>query len=254
MNYESVFLLLFVEAITPDCDIEKLCFRCAISPVRKIYSESSIQALKYCSFVNYQLALLSIKDKCLDSSPLIRVFYSAIYHTLNGNTKYRLLKETYPLVAAQTESICSELNFLESAGNANYDKYAQMMGKLLYVIVKDFTDASNIETDLEFTKHIGMWIYLIDAFDDYYSDKKSGNFNPLMQFGKHYSDLENLKLGEIMLNMMTANMTNQVLAMRLYKHQEIIKNIITFGTRNAVQRIRQKRTRERCGGVSADNT
>ena len=94
-----------------------------------------------------------------------------------------------------------------------------------------------------------MWTYLIDAYDDFDDDQKRERFNPLNAFTVG-ADAENsceigLRSGEMMLGMMTANLFALQKEINFYHHEEIIENIISYGTRSSVQKIKTRREKAR---------
>ena len=96
--------------------------------------------------------------------------------------------------------------------------------------------------------HLGMWTYLIDAYDDFEKDSKKGSFNPLISFSND-SDTDKanearLHSGELMLGMMTSNLRVLLKKITLFRYNEIIENIISFGTLTAVQVCKKKKVKK----------
>lgn len=126
------------------------------------------------------------------------------------------------------------------------------MGNVLHEILAFHFRNHPIENEhtlLNFARHLGMWTYLIDAYDDFEDDQKHHRFNPLTHLGMNFcqgnSSYMSLQCGEIMLGMMSINLSALQENITFYRHNEIIENIVNYGTRNAVQTIKKKKEKEK---------
>ncbi|MBR4880562.1 MAG: hypothetical protein IKU19_01430, partial [Clostridia bacterium] len=61
------------------------------------------------------------------------------------------------------------------------DKNAEVFGELLGEVFGYGTRNAEL---YNFGYHIGKWIYILDAADDFEKDKKSGEYNPLSEFDR----------------------------------------------------------------------
>lgn len=252
LNYECTFLYIFLTALYPELNTEEETFRCPINPAKKQQAYINRDALEYASFVNYHLALLKVYDGCTDSKWLKKLIFKFIFWIMSRNKKYALLRSKFAEMAQNTDNSCKELYRLEAAGCNDYDLCSAAMGNVLYEIMNFYLQehpVENIGSILSFAKHLGMWTYLIDAYDDFEDDQKSGSFNPLNAFavrsGSEASSQLCLRSGEIMLGMMTANLSALHKSIIFYRHNEIIENIVSYGTRSAVQTIKKKRVKKK---------
>ena len=252
LNYECTFLYIFLTALYPEKNTEEEAFRCPINPAKKHQANINKAALEYASFINYHLALLKVYDGCTDSKRLKKPFFKFIFWVMSKNKKYVLLQSKFEDIAQKTDYSCKELYRLEAEGCNDYDLCSVAMGGVLYEIMAYYLQKHPLENSdsiLSFAKHLGMWTYLIDAYDDFEDDQKSGSFNPLNSF-RIASNVEDssqfcLRSGEVMLGLMTANLIILQKNIVLYKHNEIIENIVRYGTRSAMQTIKNKREKRK---------
>lgn len=252
LNYECTFLYMFLSALHPTGELRVESFRCPMNPIRKHNVSINKEALVYASFVNYHLALLKVYDGCVDLKLLKKWIYKITFLIMSHNKKYRQLRSRFENMAQSTDALCKKLYSLEESNCQDFDLCANVMGDVLYEIMNCYLElhpVDNQELILEFSRHLGMWIYLIDAFDDFESDNKRGNFNPLNSFtdGLDSKDTEKgcIRTGEIMLGMMTENLTEFLQGMHFHRHNEIIENIVRYGTRAAVRKIKYRRNKKK---------
>ncbi len=243
INYECTFLFIFLSSLYPDNDVSRVTFRCPVNPLKKQTTKPSHAILEYCSFINYYLVLLKLDDSIVDGNWVKRNVCRFLYWFMVRSKKYKRLRGKYSEVAIGIEQCCKELYRLEASENIDYDSCSQMMGLLLQSIVQHYLQYHSISSSemvIKFAKHLGMWIYLIDAYDDYEEDKKHGSFNPLTLLNPA-DDSICIQSGDLMLGMMTMNLKTIQKQITFYRHFEIIENIVDFGTRHAVYSIKKKR-------------
>lgn len=252
LNYECAFLFLFLSSITDDTPKENYTFRCPVNPLKKCSTKASCEALEYASFINYHLAVLKAYDGCVDSHGVRRLGYKALYWLISKNKKYSKLRGKYLATAEKTEQLCKDLYELEKGMELDFDRCSGTMGSVLVEVVNGYLMYHPTESQqpaATFAKHLGMWTYLIDAYDDFEKDSIKGSFNPLTSFSNDpdptKADAARLRSGELMLGMMTANLLALLKDIALFKHTEIIDNIIDFGTVHAVQVCKQKKVKKK---------
>lgn len=254
LNYECTFLYIFLTAINPSEPTEEEIFQCPLSFWNKKETKISSDALEYASFVNYHLTFLKAYDGCEDSKWLKKAGYKFLFWVMSKNKKYLFLRKKFSGMVKKTDNSCNELYRLEASGCSDYDLCSAAMGNVLYEIMDFYLKehpAENSEAILLFAKHLGMWTYLIDAYDDFEDDKKAGRFNPLTLFAAASNPEDSSQYciisGEMMLRMMAANLCSIQRNIAFYRHNEIIENIVSYGTRSAVQRIKNKRMKKKNG-------
>ena len=244
LKFESVFLYALLDGIISNCEWKKVTFKCTTNPFKRIEADVNDQLLEYVSFINYSLVLLKIADNCKDSNNII---YKILHYFLKKKKRYLKLQTKYN-ITSKLNCLYDELYNLEITNSKNFDDCSKTMGAILYEIVNNYLLYNNSETDeniLILAEHLGMWIYLIDAFDDFYYDIKRKSFNPLFSFSFETDTFEGqqrcLKSGELMLTMMSANISQIIDNILILRHDEIIKNIVKYGLNATSQKIIKKR-------------
>ncbi len=251
LNYECTFLYIFLSALHPITELKSESFRCPMNPTRKHNVRINKDALEYASFVNYHLVLLKVYDGCVDAKSVKKWIYKITFWVMSKSKKYRRLRFKFEHMAQSTDALCKNLYGLEESNCQDFDLCANAMGNVLYETMNSYLElhpVDNQEIILEFSKHLGMWIYLIDAFDDFEVDNKRGNFNPLNSFVDGF-DSENtekgcIRTGEIMLGMMAENLTEFLEGIHFYRHNAILENVVRYGTRAAVRKIKYRRNKK----------
>jgi len=247
LNYESVFLYVFLEGITEKLEAQQVDFRCPENPLKKVKTKTNNQLLEFVVFISHSLTLLKILDNCRDSKNII---YRIIYYLLSRRSKYKKLKEKYIETAEGISSMYDELYKLEEKNCRDFDKCSATMGNVLKIIVGSYLRLTGQELLCaeDFSFHLGLWIYLVDAYEDYEKDKKRKKYNPLVMFEEQAEGVADdfakiqyvLSCSELMLSMMIKNMEEYLDSIKIYSHIEIIKNIVCDATINTVRSIKQK--------------
>ena len=88
-------------------------------------------------------------------------------------------KAGLPELDAAIAGELSSLTAAEKRGDATLDETADGFGRPLKTVFGFGLEGSGRRIAEEIGYHVGKWIYMIDAADDYEKDRKTGNFNPL---------------------------------------------------------------------------
>lgn len=240
LNYEMVYLYLFIEGITKERNVQKYSVRCPLNPFQRFETNINIKLLDYVCFINYYLAVEKIKDNYLDEK---NILYKGIHIFLTSRKKYKKKSQEYFVVKKVLDEEMELFSKLEKTP-PSFDALASAMGHLLEIIVDFFLKQENIGTVNEREKaqkvsfHLGELIYLLDALEDYYDDLKKKRYNPLIgrtePDGKNQKDL---KRGLIMSNLMVKKIQMLSRDIKFYFHEDLLTNILEVSLRNSVKRI-----------------
>ncbi len=248
LNYESVFLYLMLEASDSEKGDSSADIKCPFNLFGKPKpNECKKNLLEYVSFINYRLAVLKFKDNCRDSK---NILFKLILKLLISNKKYKKLNDKYYVVSEKMDEQYDNLYRYEKSDDVSYDDCSETMGMLLQFVFMYYyanVAVADISQSLfEFGRHLGMWVYLIDAFDDFDKDIKHGKFNPLLLFyaNDNQSYTKCLKSGEVMLSMMSHNIVCLLDEVKLYSHFDIVYNIIFYSTVFDMKMIIKRRNKK----------
>lgn len=176
LSYDIVFLALVRFLLTE----EKLEFRkgrCAVSPFKKKPIMKSNPSLEYSAAVGALLAYHNIADDVKDKKGFKRFLSRFLLLSARRMKKRAALPELDEFIKTKLD----ELDALEGSDDVTLDSAAQIFGELLSMIFAYGLDGEKKLIASEIGLHIGRWIYIADAADDYEKDKKRGEFNPLTE-------------------------------------------------------------------------
>ena len=243
LNYEAVYLYLFLDGITNDRQTQKYPVRCSINPLINFEFDINEKLLKYVCFINYYLAVEKVKDNSLDEKNFL---YRGLYAFLSSRKKYKKrCEEYYDLIKVLNEKM-EVFNKLEKNSESSFDELALSMGCLLEIIVEFYLNRENIGTINERDRakkvsfHLGELIYLLDALEDYDDDIKKNRYNPLRRsMSENPNEKRNidLKRGMIMANLMLQKIQLLSGDIKYYVHEPFINNILVFSLRNSLKQI-----------------
>lgn len=106
LNYECVFLYIFLMSIFENERMEDQEILCPGNPFRRVKASICNPALDYAAFVNYHLAVLKFEDEVNDSKGLKRAICKVVRLWLSNNRKYQQSKLEHSNVAKVTTSLC----------------------------------------------------------------------------------------------------------------------------------------------------
>lgn len=179
LSYDFVFLALILYAVGGE-EIKLEPGRCMLNPIKKKAVVESSEALTYSADMSLLFLYYKICDNIRDESGLKRVLYQSA--RLFMGPLYRKLKDKYPEQNEQLLRSLHALTELEDHPDGTIDAPASAFAELMRDLAARAVSGEGERRILnELFYHIGRWIYLIDAVDDFADDVKSGSFNPLRE-------------------------------------------------------------------------
>lgn len=239
LNYDFVFGALLRLAATG----EKISFekkRCIIHPIRKRAMATRCESLDFCARAGALLSYHKANDDVCDEKGMRRArarFVRAMSRGMRRKARKQLDRADVIISTRLSELSEIEKLCLESA-DVPADCFGHLMGELLSLSLPE--KEAKIIKNAAF--HLGRWIYLIDAADDFSSDVKNGRFNPLFCLYKENTLTEEHK--ETLFNALTAELMSISAAIDLLDTENanenvfgIIRNILTLGMPNTAERV-----------------
>lgn len=177
LSYDFVFFLicrLRIAGITPMPTPR----RCFLHPFRRRpmidAGEIGVLAAKISALLTYDQLRDDLRDRGakrrLRARLLLPIFRSA------------RRRADLPDLDAEFRRCLDTLDSLERAGNPSADENAESFGALLGAAFAYGLDGSDARILYEIGRHVGRFIYLADAAEDYADDRRRGNYNPLVIF------------------------------------------------------------------------
>ena len=176
LSYDIVFLALIRLRFSGEAISFRLS-RCMASPFRKKKVMESNPTLEYCAAVGSLLAYHNLADDAKDKKGF-RGFASQLLFGMAGRLKR---KAALPELNAVIETKLTALAAEETMDTVTVDSAGTRFGELLAEVFAYGLDGTQQRLAFEIGFHIGKWIYLADAADDFEKDRARGEFNPLTE-------------------------------------------------------------------------
>lgn len=240
LSYDMVFLAIVLSALDEKEEefIQKPCFA---HPFVKKKSVVQTKALQYCAHMSVILGYLKSLDDWKDEKSIKGLIGLLMYYGAFKKSK-KLYTEKYELLKAQIK----RLSKLEEENCSSIDETADCFAKMLEILfVPSFLDEYKRELSW-LGYNIGRWIYIIDAYDDMEKDFKKKNYNPLILNIQSEAEFFNVKkeLSKQFNESLTFTLENAASAyelLKVYKNDEIIRNILYLGLKIKQDNILNKK-------------
>ena len=229
ITYDSVFLALIRMLFVDDKDIGVYKSRCIAHPMKKRPMLRCNAAIEYTARAFAILAYYKALDDKADERGARKLLTGLISPTLNAHRRRAdiefLDRVCYEKLSAITE--------IEKSGEMSLDKPALLFGELLSEIFSYGLSGDDKLVFSEVGVHLGKFIYLADAAEDYAKDIKEGKFNPYANiYGKKPLTKENKQTIKTGLLLECRALEGAVNLMPFGKRaiiENIIRNIIYLG-------------------------
>lgn len=228
VNYDMTFLSILLADLY-DCPLTNEDQRCMVHPGKRKTISHKYQ--EYCADMTMYLSYLKCMDDWVDDRKVSRLAYAKAV-----KKDVKEIYKKYPAKCKAIKGFIKELSQLEKEDCDSIDQVATVFGRLMsevfYVVDDNF---SNILRNLGF--YMGKFVYVLDTYLDYDSDKKRGNYNPL----HHLENNEDLRgQVEAMLTDLIALAARNYELLPLDQYVPILSNIIYSGIWNDFRRTGKK--------------
>lgn len=235
LSYDIVFLALLLMSLKDDQTEIKLR-RCGIHPLKKRpvleINPSLTEAAELGALLSYYKVIDDLHDcrGIRKLTPLLLLpAVKYIKKKINPDNEF-------------DQAIMSGLeilNKLETENTVSVDAPAEAFGNVMALVFAHACgDGINRRIGEVIGKHIGRWIYIIDALDDLIKDKKRGSYNPFIFSGDISPiNIESALIGELQNIEKAVNLID----FRDEGIENIIKNIIYLGMPRRAKEIIEKR-------------
>ncbi len=177
LSYDFTYFALVRMALTGKYPSLK-ARRCPVHPLRKRPMAEPTEDLALCAYMSAILAYHKIRDDLRDERGMKRTAATAIAPFV-GSIRRRALKRGYSkedmAVADAMQALCD----LEATRPPSVDEPAELFGELMAVLLSNGLEGNQAKLARKIGRHVGRWVYILDAADDYAEDVKRGRYNPL---------------------------------------------------------------------------
>ena len=177
LNYELVFLamLLWSPNVTPEIKRK----RCIASPCKKKCYCTQNMALDTCAGYSVILTWWKLRDNMVDEP-----FFKTIPHRFLSVILHRAYKKAireFSEFEAGVKKEVTDLREYEAKRERSLDGAADKFAQILCMAAPYGGSEEKNRSLHQLLYHLGRWIYIIDAYDDYKADAKAGRYNPIAQ-------------------------------------------------------------------------
>lgn len=235
LSYDGVFLALLRMLLSnerPECERH----HCPYAPLARKNMLTRSASLNYSAGTMGVLAALKLEDDVRDESgfkklcaylgrsPARKWMKCADRNDEGITQKTRTGLDIY--YAAEKENATAEFS------DAGIESGAEAFGEVVGMLASRGIEDENFAIAYSVGRHVGRWIYCIDALDDLADDAKKGRYNPFIaSYGNSLDEDEKLTLSCLLRDESDSAMSMLGLAeidegSRAYR---IVKNILTVG-------------------------
>ena len=243
LSYDFVFLALVRMALTGEvgkCERH----RCLAHPTKKRAVIVDAHELDYTARLSAVLTYHKLRDDIADGKGLKRLGVRFLMpEAKRMRRRARFDKDSEAFI----EDKLGALAALERERCASFDRAAEPFGELMaYASALGFEENTpEARIAAEIGRHIGRYIYIIDALDDLADDIKSGSYNPFRQMYGDGTDgvareTENIRTALTMELVGVSNAVELIDFSKTPEYGEIIKNIIYLGLPLCTDRVLSK--------------
>lgn len=243
LSYDAAFLALLLSSLSDEREIIER-EHCIAHPIQKktiIYDNKYID---YGADIMVILAYHNFKDDVSDEKSIL-----GSIGQLSFKRYYKKLEKQYEEMCSCIEGCLKELSRLEEEKCNSLDRIGENFAIIMEKIFSFGPVGEENRRQLSVLgKHLGKWIYLIDAVDDLFDDMKSKSYNPLI-YRFSFDEKEETKEGfwqrikptvEFNLFQYLSQIAAAFDLLDIKKNKGIIENVIFMGLRRKTETILQK--------------
>ena len=177
LSYDFTYFALVRMALTGKYPSVK-ARRCPVHPLRKRPMADPTDDLALCAYMSAILAHHKVRDDLRDERGLKRTAATALAPFV-GSFRRRSLKRGYGEADAAVASAMKALCELEASRPPSVDEPATLFGELMALLLAHGLTGNQAKLAHKIGLHVGRWVYILDAADDFAEDLKRGRYNPL---------------------------------------------------------------------------
>ena len=178
LSYDFTYFALVRMALTGKYPTVKP-HRCPVHPLRKRPMAEPTEDLTLCAYMSAILAYHKIRDDLRDERGIKRTAATAVAPFVDS-LRRRALKRGYAEADRAVATAMKNLCDLEAGRPPSVDEPAELFGELMAVLLAYGLEGNQAKLAHKIGRHVGRWVYILDAADDYPEDVKRGRYNPLV--------------------------------------------------------------------------
>ena len=220
LSYDITFLAMVLSsALYEAAEIKEAA--CLAHPVKKRAYYANDIAVRYAASVGVMLQYLKLADDWHDDRSIKALFGMLVLYR-----GYRKVKRKYSKEYSEIKKRLDELSRLEAERCGSVDMAADTFAGILEILfTPGFIKDDALRRTLAWLGYnLGRWIYIIDAYNDIESDRRSGSYNPLLI--SNHTDPGDIELS---LTLTLGNIASAYDLIRFKKNKELIGKMVYIG-------------------------
>lgn len=179
LSYDIAFLAIVLSSVADAEPIEDHG-RCMAHPFKKSRYYKYDPVLEYCASAGVILGYAKLADDVSDDRSI-----KAVLGMLALKRGFKRSRRRCPEVYTAVKERLQRLSELEKNGCTSVDEPAEEFGRITELLfTPDFVTGEATRRALAwFGYNLGRWIYILDAYNDYEQDLKTGAYNPFIAAG-----------------------------------------------------------------------
>lgn len=238
LTYDMTFLVVLLSSVY-DIPAEESTGRCIVHPGRK-HRRLINEVSHYAAHLNILLTYYHLKDDSEDEGSVKALLGMKLY----GRKKRRAVRSC----DHKEEAVCDwlrQLSCLEAQEEGDALKLADCFGGLMAELFA-YREDGLAEYLREFGRHLGRFIYIMDAYDDLEEDRKKGCFNPFLGHSGR-EDFHQWAEEMLLEEMAAAAAVYQKLP--CVEYTDILGNIVYAGVWNRFDDMKAQREKKAEGNI-----
>ncbi len=244
LNYDMVFLALLRLAFAGD-QVEIKRGRCMAHPLRKRAYIAKCEPLEYTAYAAAILTHGKVADDIADERGMKR-FKALLLKPMTSHSRKKALKKYSELDKKVFEGL-QRLSEIEKQRLQSVDIPADAFGEILADIMSFGLDERDARIARNIGRHVGRWIYIVDAADDIGEDIKKQRYNAFAcLYGGMIPEAERESVeNSLRLELLSSEPAFDLIEYNeLYDIKAIVENIIYRGMPQTAEKILKKRSDE----------
>ena len=177
LSYDFTFFALVRMALTGE-RVEVKPRRCLAHPTRKRPMAEPNGELSLCACMSAILAYHKLRDDLRDERGLKRTA-ATVASPFVGSIRRRAVKRGYTDADRRVDAAMRALCRMEAARPPSVDEPATLFGELMAALLGYGLEGNQAKLAHTVGLHVGRWVYILDAIDDFSADVSAGRYNPL---------------------------------------------------------------------------
>ncbi len=179
LSYDFTFFALVRMALIEQSPVIRPR-RCFVHPTRRRLMADPDDLLRTSAGLSAILFAHKVRDNLADETGLKRTA-ATFANPYAASLRRRAIRRDSTMPAADTAAAdaLSRLAALERERPASVDMPAELFGELMGTLLSIGLDGSRATLARDIGRHVGRWVYILDAADDFAEDARRHRYNPL---------------------------------------------------------------------------